>query len=382
MSWRVLGWGLFGLLAALGILIRAQLVEGQAFIGAAPLSSMSPNNSGGGGGTACGSEAEPAPAVAAGFTTCVMNSDWTEATGSDWVPYSVGSLATRANWLDCSGTANTRGWHASVGWGVQVTPCIEAQASDPTYGNLALEMPWQSAWASEYCTGSRALSCETSVTVNPGCNIATPSTCPYGLFYPTNAYFEATYRIDYDPPGCCANPAGYWSYIYQFPGIEVDFGEIYSSGKMDSATPTYSGAAGCNTSLAYGCYPWIYNTVPWDMTQYHTYGSLVTTDGANSMWICGYVDGSLINGSGGGDTNCVEYNTAPASAWQGYRYPLLWGISQGTYSGTMPTANIWYKDARIWSCPAWTPTVPAECYGARFVGSGTPGDGTANYWHQ
>ncbi len=93
---------LFAALLALGP-ARVQAYYGPLF--ATPLKSSSAGD--------CGTEAPPSQAVAAGFTTCVVNIDWTQTSDSTWLPasYRTNEALTTLDWYDQTGTNSSLMWH-------------------------------------------------------------------------------------------------------------------------------------------------------------------------------------------------------------------------------------------------------------------------------
>src|SRR6516165_10414332 len=80
----------------------------------------------------------PAPAAAAGFTTTVLDYDFSQ-------PF----YANTANWLDCAGATTPQWWYAWVGFGAGPwgAPCSAiSQATDPSSGLPALHMIWQDSY--------------------------------------------------------------------------------------------------------------------------------------------------------------------------------------------------------------------------------------------
>jgi hypothetical protein len=114
----------------------------------------------------------PAAAAKAGFTTCVVNSD-----------FSMAQYQTLSNWLDCAG-ATTPTWF-NVGYNAGVTPCSDYTiVTDTVHGNnqTVLDIAYTASDAS----------------IGPGTWMATKNGTnggPLGYDFPIGAYYDLTFEL-------------------------------------------------------------------------------------------------------------------------------------------------------------------------------------------
>jgi hypothetical protein len=212
----------------------------------------------------------PAGAQAAGYTTCASNFD-----------FSLSFYATQSNYLTCYGNGsppyNTI-WYQEYPFSPGV-PCDIEQVNDPVAGGNVLDLPWKLS----YPHNSNA---QWMQTISPD-NLHVTS-------YPVGAYYEARLRVS---ANVYAATTTFWAsggyYDGESVGTEYDFGELDPALNGPGTTPGWDnnihnwpqGPHVC-------CGNTIGGTVPsgFDITQYHTYGMRVTTDGSSAIEACGYVD--------------------------------------------------------------------------------------------
>jgi hypothetical protein len=95
-----------------------------------------------------------------------------------------------------------------------------------------------------------------------------------------------------------------------------------------------------------------------DVTQYHTYGMRVTTDGSTAMWFCVYIDGYKQ-----GCPNVTGLLGNPSGATLSHP-GLLALMSQVGYIGsTNVTSTIqqYIKHIYVWSCANWQSSNQIAC---------------------
>ncbi len=286
----------------------------------------------------------PAAAQAAGFTTVAANWDFSQPL-----------YANSANWYDCpTGTNLSLPWHGD-GAGQSTVSCTDFnQAND---GGVNVLRGHYSA----------------SNTVNTVVIMSTASSITGGaaIDFP-NMYLEATFRIEgsYGGPANTGGPNAWWTWqrTTANPGpTEMDMTELlYASGGFGDAgvnqhNPGFSSPAPFYESFGTNNLP-----AGWSPTTYHTYGLLLTGDGATARYACDFVDNRL--------QGCVNTNEVPAQ--MSIRQFIISdmenknpGQPQDTFMDT--------KYARVWSCSSWAGTM---CNGSSLVTSTQDGQ-TLQYWH-
>lgn len=323
----------------------------------------------------CGGESAPAQAVAAGFTTCAANFDWTQSTGASWLPSAFafsGAVSTTANWLDCTafGTSPTLPFHNASTPTSLCGPSNIAVATDG--GTQVLQMTNSSNAAS----GDQNL--QISNQVSGGYSVV-----PGTFTFPFGAYIEVKYRIvsivsngDENGPYTWSNGGSSGGGYYYGINIETfanGFADFDSGGGSTafpwvymSTNPSFSN---CNTNPPPGfvCTPTVSG---YAVTQYHRYGLLLTQDGATAQYVCYYIDGQLqsCNGPIGSETvgsysgTPSDFNIRMWMFWQGFNQPSQPGVSQ---------MNIQYE--RVWSCAGFA---SGNCNGSTLFNTNG-----LTYWH-
>jgi hypothetical protein len=258
----------------------------------------------------------PAPATAAGFTTLVLNSDFT-------TPF----YATLSNWLDCAG-AGTPSWFLIAQSGDSVAaPCSDIVVGADGSNGQTLQLTWHTA---DYISGQRH-----------GIDL-TSAAGGAGKVFP-NFYAEMTERVS-GTPANMINMEGPWSWATVAAGgiIEYDGIEIYNPTYTDSAVHNW-GAGGAGPSIWFGTAP-PHPPSGWDATQYHTYGYRVTSDGSTAIYMCAYID-NIAQG-------CTSVNNATGTQiTSGQTNYLLMGPNTASGSGNQVTMFV--ENVHIWSCASW-----------------------------
>jgi hypothetical protein len=354
------------ILAVCGVAILC----GLALVAAGGCPTPTPPSPGGG---ACGSEAVPSQAAAAGFTTCAANFDFTQPTGATWIPAISGSLATQSNWLDCSGSNSSLPWHiGSPGLGAggypagYAVPCNINQTTDPVSGGTVLDLQWLNSYgalcgSAHQCEGNQSF--VSMQTVYNGCSGDGGCT---GLTYPMGIYTETVYRID-NTYSASYNPSydeDVWMWQTYPSGaspLETDTAELYSgsNGWQDTALHNWANSG--------GGIPFLRNAAL-SVTSYHTYATLTTSDGATNIYGCAWLDGVF--------QSCQSYFAAISESNQyGNKNWLIAWVGGGNGPGTAyaPNTNEYIQYIRSWSCSLWQ---SSQCNGTTLYNSGG-----LIYWH-
>jgi hypothetical protein len=291
----------------------------------------------------------PAPAQAAGFTHCALNADFTDASGTTtsggWV------MNNPATWnAQCGATGNAV-WHLYFNdqqhSRVTPAPCNRVIiTTDPSTGGQVLDQQYR---PTDYNGGN----------TNDILSLTWPGTAWTNGGGPNNKglwgamYAEITFRIPVMNVGTGHTlPDAYW--IDQCAGcsptgifVETDFFESDTNSPGANLMDTHQPSDGGFT----------WNT---NLTQYHTVGTLITSDGSSNQWICSYLDGNISSAT---PTNCFKGNVSTAnmgilSNWIG---------NATCYQSPAPSSTCWQanedvyiKSIRLFECSNyWN----AECTG-------------------
>jgi len=218
---------------------------------------------------------------------------------------------------------------------------VVSQKTDPSFGNLALDMQYQSQYAG---TNKPELNTVNIQTVSP----SYPTTG--GTFFP-HGYFEAVYRFVHPPT------FNNWQTAWWTPGgehgdshIEFDFTETWSD------RPNMNGNMidGTHTSLnIIQMYAINYGTGPGqiDLSQYHKFAVLVTGNGATEAG-CAYVDDKF---QGCASTPVLEaFNPHYVQMWNSVHCSEnVNDTSSCLTANSFGNTDVWVKSIRIWSCVNW-----------------------------
>jgi hypothetical protein len=286
----------------------------------------------------------PAPAAAAGFTTCVVCMDFTASSGGIWIN---GQLDSRragqpSTWLDCAG-ANNPLWYQSGGPWITTGACPNI-TTDAGIQVLQTVMPP----AASYSANGFKL-------YNNGLGT--------GLQVPTDNYYETTYIVSQWP-----STGGYSQYMWLGGGGEIP-NNVFNNFEFDAfeinagTTPT-PGAAGQSSNNGsnyqdighnwYGTYPPNYNGYD-PRSQYHTVGMRITSDG-RYIYKCVWLDNifqNCLNWDSQNTANMSQSQLSDAtSRFQGYFNPVA------TLNGTTGGGNMvaLTKSINMWSCANWQTT--------------------------
>jgi hypothetical protein len=277
---------------------------------------------------ALGQTAPPA-AVAAGFTTLALNSDFS-------VPQSSG-------WFGCLGSGPGHTWYQGNEGGDSGAPVPCSTSSglsrfnlviDPATGKQVFDLTFL---PSDIATGRHYTTIQT----------VDDSTLPpvHGVVFPSSYYMEATYRIKTTPAVAKAKIGGLWWAFWQggegtppgtrWPTLEVDHPEQHGEWPelLDWAAVNWSTGGG-------GYFPYSDVDSGLDATVYHTFGVRSTTDG-NSIALCSYVDG--------GKRGCNSFSLA-SGQYSERKFPILFVGYQCYYFPSVSSNCINIPISRIYKC--------------------------------
>jgi hypothetical protein len=315
-----------------------------------------------GGGTHCDIGPDiigdlPAPAVAAGYTTCAANYDFSTATDftTNGNTYNFSNIAT---WLGCSGQ-NTALWWTSSYNSPGTAPCSDFNIiNDSTIGTNVLDMAFSAADA------NNSVSATTMSMGNGGWGGATPAQTNN---FPQGIYLEYALEIlpaDINPydtnnggdPKCATHYCeqfGFFSLDTSGPFNEWDVIES-DTGSSGNSAKAYSGG---NTDWE------SYSPAPNNEFSWHTYGMLLTTDGATGIAKCNYVDGNHTTSGSASSTGCYEHWDGVGSGFQyaaRQYFGLMLGAQEfqecyfgGACAAPTVTQHMHVKYIRIFTCAGW-----------------------------
>jgi hypothetical protein len=305
-------------------------------------------------------------AAAAGFNTCALYNDFTTP-----VPNSVGT-GLPSNWLDCSLDSGTSSvWYWGLGIfqnNTEIQPCaghVDANVTDPTYGNLALRFTLNFSEMSATDYRANMIGMQTAnFNYSPTNPVPGPGEYPY-------AYYEWTWRTDTpNPPGGGLLDNGMWSWVSG--NAKTLAGQSSYLAELDFSETGYwtSSDAGVNTWGPSGrITDWFTATNQGLPTSaYHTWGMLFTGDGGNNFSTCSYVDGTR--------TRCVQhpYDAAGENLQRRYMMAWLFCYSDGNDSlchTNFGTSHQYIKSIKVLTCANWQQSSAAGmCNGSTLNGSG------------
>jgi hypothetical protein len=359
----------------------------------------------------------PAEAAQAGFTTMALCNDFTQPipnTAGTGLPSNTSGNCYGGSgcWLGCPNPSGGAGdtyphvWYSPEPDKYTAPPCNESgagiqQVTDPTYGNLALDVAYSKADGSSW-TWQTMATVSAAVT-----NLSTQQT----LFsdYPTASFYQIVAR---DNGYTCQAPFG-TGCNYSNIQPNVDFfnwtavgwdGQCYSNGSYicsplefdnienwgnyanGSAIHNWPIGGNCSASPSQCTSAWAgTSTNFFDVTKYHVFGMLKTTNGTSDIKTCAYIDHVLkgcqsipadsVAACGTQLDNSGTYCQRDALA--------VWSDSFNNYpigSGVLPVQlNYWIESIQVWSCADWQrgSTGPnPHCTGPTLV---TNSDGSQTY---
>ena len=301
--------------------------------------------------------AVPAPAAAAGFTTLLLDADFTN--GQICVSGSCVAASPVTNWLDCAGTDNTKAWHKDP----SKDHCTASISVNSLIGQNALAFPYLASWGLNSTNGI--------MTAMGFSGPGTPS-------FPQGAYVEVIYRLSTTWSGGTGGPNDVFLWQYNTPCI-FDFqpGELYpeTNGFGGGNSAVWCGPSGRLSRYTWRSYH--ANNLPpgWVPTQYHTYAALSTTNGIDSVVRCAYVDDVLqASDDAHGCFNLWSFQAVPHDTSAARTFLVT--ETHEPSPGTATDLTLWIQRIRVWTCSGGA---TGQCNGSTFVG--TLGNGAVAYWH-
>jgi hypothetical protein len=273
----------------------------------------------------------PAQAIAAGFTTPVINSDFTSA-----------AYSNTSTWLDCAGASNPIWW---LGNGFPPPP----QAICPTIttdgGSQVLQMVWPTTGNNTAGTG-----------ITSGFPPSSGPQLPASSFY-----LEGVMRWVNVANAFAQAP---WIALWNGCSIEFDTYENTSGtggpGYYGDSIMHYCGQSAKAIWSAPG------QTTPpnypgFDIGQYHTYGARVTTDASTGIYFCEWIDNRLQGCTTIAPNDPAGVTSAMITTTPGLVNFIGGGV--GNQNGTSVPSNFieYVKRLTIWSCPNWQSANQVAC---------------------
>ena len=319
--------------------------------------------------SSCG-EATPTQAVNAGFTTCAVNYDFSQ-------PF----YATLSNWLDCTPPYNNTAlpWHQggagqpSTGGAICNPGTNVRVVNDPSIGTNVLDM----TWFPSYYTGAGNGNPVIISTATNGWNGGQPPNGNSATFsVPNGTFIQTVEKLTPASGSGGSGPNGLWSWQStpsNAGSLERDFAELYANpgiGDMNSynwGNNSGPGAIWCDYN---GCSEVVGNTVipaGYASSAYHTYSTLLTTDGSTKIYGCSWID----------TTFQACWNDAATSGQYANRiFLIIDAVAAGGSSGaSSPQIDLDVASIRVWSCASWA---SGQCNGATLFGGSLP---NLTYWH-
>jgi hypothetical protein len=296
----------------------------------------------------------PPPAVAAGFTTLVLNAD-----------FSLPAYANTATWIDgCGGPTSGTRWSYRLGtFGAygNPPPCSRIIIeTDPTVGKQVMHLQYFPT--DNYITPGN---------VNPIYFLNWPGLAfgPDG-FLPVELYIEMTFRIT---PASFATtmfggvPNIIGASVFPSPpesanNIEPDQFEVFVLSAPHMASYGNGDPETCNNALCPGSFN--SDQLFTDLSSgYVTLAELFTSDGT-SYAKCYYINGVRVTQAGGGgepNINCLKFTlTHPLDAtFHNYSNGIGWG------GPDLVAGDIYIESIRIWACANWQ---TSNCIGTLVTG--------------
>lgn len=280
----------------------------------------------------------PAAAVAAGFTHCAANYDFS-STANFTYNGNTYNFSNKDTWFGGGGGCTQQNWLLyNLGYISPVTPCSDFSiVSDSGLNTLRIQY--------------------TQADINAGSEMSWMTTSTggtVGTFFPVGEYIEWVWRLDSgtwypnNPIGKSIEPWVIFSWSFNNTGNHVEwdaqewFNGCGNTSCVGSSTSTHdwaNGGAGFTTficNVATGCA---------DGANYHTYGMRATSDGTN-YGQCAYTDNAL------NACNSAAFGNPGDATITNY---WGWGIGQQNASGgTLSAPMIGYvRRVTIFACPNW-----------------------------
>jgi hypothetical protein len=290
-------------------------------------------------------------AAAAGFTTVALCNDFTTA-----IPNSVGT-GLPSGWLNCNGdTIDTNAvWNKSAS---QIVPCAAIQqVTDPTYGNLTLDIDFNSSYVQSGLgwPGSMA----ELITV-PAIDSSTNSNPAHSF---SNAYYEITYRLQPVPGQFTGGTQGFWQFFCCNTGDTFVDNEIFEDWSTWSQNRDFGFNYWTNGVGSTGAD--VHNIPATDPTTYHTVAGMVTSN-ATAFSQCSYFDGVRHQCATG------TYQAGQSGAQR--RNLIIWNGTSCSYDPTITSCVGSFSDVHMYIESIKVVTCPAEPTGGSCIGTNFNGN--------
>jgi hypothetical protein len=265
--------------------------------------------------------------VAAGFTTCVLEADFTSP-----------AYSNTATYIDACGSTASPNWYLRFASDLSQPPCNRANiTTDGGAQVLTLHFP-----ASDYVAPQNAVVL----------SYFAPFTAA-GNNFPINLYTSITFRIAAGglTQGSQVNIFGIFSEIGpSHPSWwEPDMFEVLSDTFVSGSGWTWGDGSldWCNGTIC--------NSLPTDppdhadLTQYHKIDTLLTSNGSSIVEKCSWIDGTFLGCNGLSLFSSAEYTI------HDYTIPIFAG---GVLPNQPITTNVdvYIKSFSIWECASWQTT--------------------------
>lgn len=284
----------------------------------------------------------PSPAVAAGFTTLALNSDF--------------SQTQPAGWFGCLGAGPGRTWYQGReggDYGGQV-PCNSNLSTgritliqDATIGKQVLNLKFLPSDVVESNGSGPSRIHYTTIQTVDDITQPPPNCCQHGVTFPSNYYMESTYKIKNTPDVPFIRMSGIWWGFWQggegtppgsrWPTLEVDHPEQHGEDPGELGFNVINWMVGGGQAFPP---PWGPRGDTQDFTQYHTFGVRSQTSG-NNITLCGYLDNAALG--------CNTYGLAAGQSVE-RKYMILFAGLQCFAAGGVVTAQCINKPVTLYQC--------------------------------
>jgi hypothetical protein len=331
-----------------------------------------------------GAPSAPAPAQAAGFTTCVVCIDFTQASGGVWINGAAVAGVNAAQpktWLDCAGASNPIWFHgvnyAESGEAGLDTSCpdiITDTTVSPGTRVLRIQQGTNSGGSGTACSNGTCL-------LSNGIKLYSKNQNK-GIASPTGHYVEAELVLVTFPNAigdCASNCAkGYSNWTWadgaaatpNYNSFEFDSFEINGYAMPTQACASFDAGVGSwinghfTNSNWYGACPptWVSHGFNF-VTEYLAVGSRFTHDGSSTGYRCTWIGSdanpdvfqNCVNFSANGTTVQTSQFSDGTSRMNHDLEPVQTQLI-GTQPPSIGPMVAYVKHFYEWSCPSWQTT--------------------------
>jgi hypothetical protein len=294
----------------------------------------------------------PAPAVAAGYTTCVANYDFS-TTNNFTTNGNVYNFSNIATWFGCGGESTALWWIS--GYNDRSYPACQdfSIVNDATLGKNVLQIAYTALDANN---GNAAAYMSQRNGSFGGGPPATGFDFPQGLYMQWSLEMLPANTNPYSTDSKCQPQGTNYCELMNFfsLGTSGAFNEWDTTEMDSSGAQSYSG----------GNQLWPSNSGnPNNQFSYHDYGMRLTTDGSTAISKCNYIDGNHTTAGSLSSTGCYEHWDGVGSGFQ-YAQRQYWGMGLGSneaqqcyFGGACPVPSpnqqMRVPYIRIFSCAGW-----------------------------